>query len=66
MREETIGIDLLCNQQTGPEIIKLFFKLNWAENEICSAFKKLNTSNLNFLPVQQNCAQHEIFPATKY
>ena len=32
-----------------------FFKLNSAENEICSAYKKLNTSNLNFLPAQQNC-----------
>ena len=35
---------------------KTFFMLNSAENEICSAYEKLNTSNLNFLPAQQNWA----------
>ena len=35
---------------------KTFFMLNSAEYEICSAYKKLNTSNLNFLPAQQNWA----------
>ena len=29
---------------------KAFFMLNSAENEICSAYKKLNTTNLNFFP----------------
>ena len=29
---------------------------NSTENEICSADKKLNTSNLNFLSAQQNWA----------
>ena len=29
------------------EVIKLFFMLNSTENEICSAYKKLNTTNLN-------------------
>ena len=37
-----------------PEIINLFLMFNSAENEICSAYKKLNTSNLNFLSAQQN------------
>ena len=27
--------------QSGPEVIKLFFMLNSAENEICSAYKKI-------------------------
>ena len=39
----------------GPRVYKkIFFMLNSAENEICSANKKLNTSNLNFLPVMQS------------
>ena len=42
--------------KSEPEVIKLFFMLNSAENEICSAYKKLNTINLNFLPAQQNWA----------
>ena len=29
---------------------KTFFMLNSAENEISSAYKKLNTINLNFFP----------------
>ena len=37
---------------SGPEGIKLFFMLSWEWNLFC--LKKLNTSNLNFLPAQQN------------
>ena len=37
--------------------------LNSAENEICSAYKKLNTTNLKIF--LQNRAEHEIFPANK-
>ena len=33
---------------------KTFFMLNSAENEICSAYKKLNTNNLNFFPAKQS------------
>ena len=35
---------------------KTSFMLNSAENEICSAYKKLNTVNLNFLPAQYKWA----------
>ena len=44
---------------------KTFFMLNSAENEICSSYKKLNTTNLNFF-LFQNSAEHEIFPANRY
>ena len=43
---------------------KTFFILDSAENEICSAYKKLNTTILNFF--LQSSAEHEIFPANKY
>ena len=35
---------------------KTFFMLNPAENEICSAHKKLNINNLNFFPAKQSWA----------
>ena len=35
---------------------KTFFMLNSAINKICSAYKKSKTSDLNFLPAQQNWA----------
>ena len=35
---------------------KTFFMLNSAENEICFAYKKLNTINLNIFPALQNWA----------
>ena len=38
--------------------------LNSADNEICSAYEKLNTSNLNFF--LHSRTEHEIFPANKY
>ena len=38
---------------------KTFFMLNSAENEICSAYKKLNTKNVNFF--LQSRAEHEKF-----
>ena len=46
---------------SGPQAIKLFFMLNLAKNEICSVYKKLNTSNLNFLLAQQNWAWNFFF-----
>ena len=42
-----------CNI-TWAQGYKTFFMFNSAENEICSAYKKSNTINLNFLPAQQN------------
>ena len=42
-----------------------FFILNSAENEICSAYKNINTNNLNFFSLQ-NRAEHESFPANEY
>lgn len=38
--------------------------LNSAENTICSADKKLNIRNSNFLPAQRT--ENEIFPANNY
>ena len=35
---------------------KTFFMLNSAENEICSAYKQLNTNNLNFFLAKQSWA----------
>ena len=35
---------------------KFIFMLNSAVNEFFSAYKKLNTRNLNFLPAQQSWA----------
>ena len=35
---------------------KTFFVLNSAENEICSAYEKINTNNLNFFPAKQSLA----------
>ena len=46
--------------RSGPKVIKLFFMLNSVEKEICSGYKKLNTSNLH------SRTKHEIFPANKY
>ena len=39
--------------------------LKSAENEICSAFKKLNTKNLNFFFLHSR-AEHVNFPTYKY
>ena len=44
------------NYESVPEVIKLFFMLNSAQDEICFTYKIINTSNLNFLSVQQNWA----------
>ena len=49
---------------TLSEVIKLFFMLNSSKKEICSAYNKLNTSNLDFF--LHGRTEHEIFPANKY
>ena len=53
-------LELFLEKTSVPHIraqgYKTFFMLNSAENEICSAYKKLNTSTLNFLPAQQKWA----------
>ena len=45
-----------------PEVIKLFFMLNSAENEICSAYKKLNTNNLNFFSCKAEMSMKFVLP----
>ena len=53
---EAIGnvVELLRCKRTRAQGYKTFFMLNSAENEICSAYKKLNTINLYFLPAQRD------------
>ena len=43
-----------CSISIWTRCYKTFFMLNSAENEICSAYKKLNTNNLNFFPGKQS------------
>ena len=54
-------LELVC---TGPKVIKLFFMLNSAEDEMCPAYKPLVANNCySFL---LNIAEHEHFSTNKY
>ena len=46
-----LRIELLCRLGLR---LKTFFMLNSAENEICSAYKKININHLNFFPAEQS------------
>ena len=40
-------------EESWPRGNKTSLMLNSAENEICSAYKNINTNNLNFIPAKQ-------------
>ena len=60
--EQILGI---ANSLPDPEFIKLFFMLNSAENEICSAYKKIKYYQFKLSSCTAELSM-KIFPANKY